>query len=508
MFNRNSSKNVSHKEVPKATMANGDFARNFLFILFGLLFFALLTGCIEWIGPESAPSGVTATEGTENDRIIIEWNEVSNAGVYFIYRAGQEDGEYEYQSSTVQTAFIDIAIAPEVYYWYVVASANFLADTATEKRSTPVRGYSSHDFTWTQSSLGFNAGQITIVTDHDMSGEAFAVSTDSVDGADNIEVAVLVSRYDGNGWTDVGSEFGIANGSITGSVALGLRASVPYVAYVDESAGGKVTVQRFSESDEEDGWIAIGNPGRGTVSSGSLSMAISDTHVYVAGIVGPSGAETIEVLARPNAAGWQVLDPTDPGELVSSNPVLRIGPDDMPFIAYEDKSASYVRVRKYDGADWIIVAGREIDDAAAGSEVLATSYFAFDVDDSGNLYIAYFNETAGELHVITYTGAIWSDITPSGLSADFEAGSVGLSVDEDALYLFYRDASTEPEAPTNRGVIRTRNEAGTWSIIPLSEEQQGITGQYNLRNLRLDVYNNRIFAAYIEGSSANARVYK
>ena len=112
--------------------------------------------------------------------------------------------------------------------------------------------------------------------------------------------------------------------------------------------------------------------------------------------------------------------------------------------------------------------------------------------------------------MVMYTdaGDVWSDITPAGLSADSEAGSVGLSVDADTLYLFYRDASTEPAAPTNRGVIRTRNAAGTWSIIPLSEEQQGITGQYNVKNLRLDVYNNRIFAAYIEGSGASARVYK
>ena len=508
MISRNSSHIASHNAAARA-VTNHKLARHFLCILILPLFITILTGCIEWLAPapDTAPSGVTATEGTENDRILIEWNEVSNAGVYFIYRADQENGEYEYQSSTVQSAFIDVTIAPEVYYWYIVASANILGDTSTEKRSTPVRGKSRHDFAWSQSSLGFSTGQIGIVADRDISGEAFSVALDSTDGTDNIEVAVSVSRYVGNGWSDVGSAFGIANGSISGSAALGLRASVPYVAYIDEGAGGKVTVQKYSESDEEDGWISIGNPGQGNVSSGSLSMAVSDTHVYVAGIVGLPGPETIEVLAQSNTPEWQTLDPPAAGALVTTNAILRMGPDDMPYIAYEDETSSFVRVKKYDGAVWAAVAEREIDDAAAGSEI-APSYFAFDIDASGNLFIAYFNETAGELHVITYTGAVWSDITPAGLSADSEAGSVGLSVDADTLYLFYRDASTEPAAPTNRGVIRTRNAAGTWSIIPLSEEQQGITGQYNVKNLRLDVYNNRIFAAYIEGSGASARVYK
>lgn len=45
-------------------------------------------------GGIAAPTGVTASDGTYTDRVVIGWNSVSEASYYYIYRSNSATGTY------------------------------------------------------------------------------------------------------------------------------------------------------------------------------------------------------------------------------------------------------------------------------------------------------------------------------------------------------------------------------------------------------------------------------
>lgn len=73
--------------------------------------------------------------------IIISWDSMANAAVYYIYRSASSAGPYDFYSQTAATEFIDNDIAWDTEYYYRVSSGN-AAGTYESEMSAYVMGIS------------------------------------------------------------------------------------------------------------------------------------------------------------------------------------------------------------------------------------------------------------------------------------------------------------------------------------------------------------------------------
>ncbi len=72
--------------------------------------------------PLSAPTGVSASNGTYTDKVYITWNSVSGATSYNVYRATSSSGTKSKIGSSTTTSYNDtIAVAGTTYYYWVTA---------------------------------------------------------------------------------------------------------------------------------------------------------------------------------------------------------------------------------------------------------------------------------------------------------------------------------------------------------------------------------------------------
>lgn len=70
--------------------------------------------------PETAPTGVAATNGSFEDKIYISWTGVANVSEYEVYRSESESGTYELVGATIGNSFNDTSVAQDVTYYYKV----------------------------------------------------------------------------------------------------------------------------------------------------------------------------------------------------------------------------------------------------------------------------------------------------------------------------------------------------------------------------------------------------
>ena len=124
----------------------------------------------------TAPTGVSASDGTYTDKVRISWNSVSGADSYYVYRAVSSDGTYNSLGSTSNTYYDDpTATAGTTYYYKVKTYDNELYSS-----------YSSYDSGWRKiteptpplAPTGVSASDGTYT-------DKVRISWNSVSGADN-----------------------------------------------------------------------------------------------------------------------------------------------------------------------------------------------------------------------------------------------------------------------------------------------------------------------------------
>ncbi len=86
----------------------------------------------------SAPTGVSASDGTYTDRVRVTWNAASRATSYPVYRATSAGGTKTYLGSATNTAFDDFSAATGTTHYYFVRASN----------SYGTSGYSAYDTGW------------------------------------------------------------------------------------------------------------------------------------------------------------------------------------------------------------------------------------------------------------------------------------------------------------------------------------------------------------------------
>jgi len=72
----------------------------------------------------SAPTSVTASDGTYADRVAVSWSGVSGAGRYDVYRADSQAGSYGKIGDATGTSYNDTGAVTCQTYWYKVIACN------------------------------------------------------------------------------------------------------------------------------------------------------------------------------------------------------------------------------------------------------------------------------------------------------------------------------------------------------------------------------------------------
>ena len=85
----------------------------------------------------AAPTGLTATDGTSVDEVVLSWDAVTGADGYRVYRSESESGTFTELANPVAPAFGDTTAEPGKRYYYEVAaradsSASWSARSAVE----------------------------------------------------------------------------------------------------------------------------------------------------------------------------------------------------------------------------------------------------------------------------------------------------------------------------------------------------------------------------------------
>ncbi|MET3506946.1 chitobiase/beta-hexosaminidase C-terminal domain-containing protein [Halalkalibacter oceani] len=208
-------------------------------------------------------------------------------------------------------------------------------------------------------------------------------------------------------WQTVGeagfSEGAVAAGnSMITTVSIDVDEGVPYVAYADESKGGRLVVQAYNGAI----WEFVGE-----------ENGISDNEA--------SGISLVLY-------------------------------DGTPYVAYtgeEDFGPDKVYVKKYNGTTW----------ESLGSEVGYTSATTTSLSVyEGTPYVAFVNNSTGSIGAYSFSGGGWSSLGSSGLS---RGSSVSIDVYEGTPYLGYRSLTPQAIVAKLNGSIWESLEQASLSTV-------------------------------------------
>jgi hypothetical protein len=481
-----------------------------------LMLTALLFSSCVWIyGPEMAvPENFAATTG-ETDKIVLTWEPVPHADIYYIYRSPSADGTFAYHAFSRSAEYTDTDIDPEVSYWYKVTASD-LESNNESPRTAAVKGDSVHEFAWSQTAvLSTTASQIRISADpapeaglHD-EYRAWAILAGDTPGS---PAEVNGYNRDTDSWEQFGDPFGSIAPSIPGSIDIAAYAGEVYAAYADTGYGGKITVKRYDWTGET--WENLGTTGPEGISGSDDARDISLE-------IAPAADNLLPELVWIEFDGsdytvWSSFydDISDTWSAPTVLPSGAAGPD--PYVgtstvrtgshliaAFEDESGSgdeCFKVSGYDGG-WVPIDTTGLPGDSTSD--ITDHYFSLAGFSGTELYLAYMTDTLA-FEVRRYNGTDWStDLTPGSITVSTAAEGVGLAGDDvngdTYLYLFYRDSLS--------GYVQKRDiSAGTWELLPVSADTEEMA--LNPTYPEAAVHNNIVYCAYLSGSSAQVRVWR
>lgn len=146
--------------------------------------------------------------------------------------------------------------------------------------------------------------------------------------------------------------------------------------------------------------------------------------------------------------------------------VLRVDPfNKTPYLAYKEKSvtgsesasADKISVVNLQDGTWNIIGG------AGFTNAVSSTHFDFDIDNDGNLYVAYGDDTASpkSANVMAFFGKSWSLVGSSAVN-DFVSQNISLAaVSSNKLAILQKCNSNTSPYKRNYLVASTYN--GTWS---------------------------------------------
>lgn len=474
-------KNNDNRKRGKAALSGG--------AIFVLCIFTTLVSCELINGPDlAAPEAISATT-EELDKIVLSWDEIEKADIYYIYRSGSEDGDFEYYGFTYAGTFTDTKIAPEIPYWYTVTASDLETDNESP-RSDPVEGNSDHEYAWSQAvtaGTGAARQRLTLDTAPDSLSEIGTAPAYLGYAADDETGSITVSKYNPTtgAFDPLSGAVGTTDVDLPRTFDIRAYNDTVYLAYSDKGLGGKVTVQSYTATAGT--WQIIGEEG---FSSGTDAR-------YVSVDIDP-GTGTVYV-GYIDSSGFEVRNS---GDLFASAPITSADPDTSALIEFDGASLRYA----YEDEDTNTIEAAST--AAATGVNLRDGYIDFTAGSPSEMYIAYYTD---KLYVKRFNGSDWStDLTPPGISASISSASVSLAYwdldptdgDPGDLYLYYSDDGGGFGAA---GIVK-KYDGSDWTTLPGSEDTESIATAPT--EIELETYRNIVYASYLTAGVAQMRVWE
>jgi len=258
-----------------------------------------------------------------------------------------------------------------------------------------------------------------------------------------------VWKFDGTAWQSVGNRcFSADEVDITSvSFAINQSGSIPYVAYRDQAATGRLTVKKF----DGNSWVSVGNDGF-------------------------SGGYLIHSSIAIDKAG-------------------------VPYVAYNNVYNNFeVTVRKFDGNAWVLV-------GTDGFSVSYADYVSLATDKTDTVYIAYVMGVDNDAIVQKFDGVNWVNI--GGVVSTGGADRTNLAINsKGVLYVTYNDLGNDNRALVKSynkyaGIADNFNSAGIQVFPNPANDLISITGLPQTGSVQIHDVMGGIVYEYTMGKIAN-----
>ena len=313
----------------------------------------------------------------------------------------------------------------------------------------------------------------------------WAAYTDS-----NVSDSNTVMRYDGSNWTSVASP---VSSSDSWFQELGTDNGDIYLAYMDQSAGGRCTVRKLSTINT---WDLVGAQGFTSTDAYSVSMTFKDNNPYVAysDYAELGGIQNRASVMYYNGISWGYLGAQGfSSSEAGYTSIENIG--GVIHVAYVDGYDSGgapeggVTVMKYNGTSWEVVGSAEFSDGVADF-VQLQNYL-------GQPCVAYSDASLGDkIVVMRYDGSSWQAVGNKGFSTG-KASYIGFKVYNDVPYVVFADEGSS----SNIRVMRF--DGGNWVDVGTP----GFTSSDDYY-IHIDVHNGTPYFIYENNVSNKATVVK
>jgi hypothetical protein len=222
---------------------------------------------------------------------------------------------------------------------------------------------------------------------------------------------IVVLRYNGSSWVDVGTH-GVSSGNgFSISFAFNPSTGNPYLAYEDQTIN-KLVVKMFNGSS----WENVGPNGLSNDNADHISLAFnpSSNQPYVSFADFGSGHK-VRVI-KYNGSSWEDVGPLGVSSGSGSYTDLDFNPEtNLPYVVYTDNDDNHsLKLKRFDGSAWQDV-GSPMGDDPYGFE----GQIAF-CPSTNLLHVAYFNnEALHDLVVKKYNGSSWELVGSKGFNTNF-----------------------------------------------------------------------------------------
>jgi len=261
--------------------------------------------------------------------------------------------------------------------------------------------------------------------------------------------AIQVKHFDGTSWSNYGPA--VTSGELDeAKLAFNPGNNELYLAYWDVTLH-KVVVLRYDGSS----WVDVGPHGVSDNDGFSISLAFNpaNNYPYVA-----YNDQTLRklVVKMYNGSSWENVGPFGISDTVAFYPIFAFNPyTNEPYVAYNDTgNGNKLRVMKYTGT-W-----ETVGSAGISSGYVTYLDLAFH-PTSQQPYVVYTEEDLHEsLYIKRFDGSAWQDVSgPSGDDASGEEGEIAFCPSTNDLYVAYSKEDSE-----NNIVVRKYN-GSSWELV-------------------------------------------
>lgn len=216
---------------------------------------------------------------------------------------------------------------------------------------------------------------------------------------------ITVMKYSGGAWTSVGTPGFSATAANELSLSFNPQTNEPYIAYQEEGSGIPVVMKYSSSS-----WSTVGSLSSYAIGYISLAFNPQTYQPYIA-----FDSNNSLVVLKYSGSSWTSVGNTSTYPMTYINPRgLAFNPvSNQPYVAFADNNTLAGKVITFGGTNWTSVGNLGADEV---------DYLSIVFNASGVPYIAYRDNSNNSLFVKKYSAGAWSNVGGLDLLTDSTYG--------------------------------------------------------------------------------------